>query len=346
MRDGRLRYAVEVAASGEEVRVAAGTYSGTSAVEVELPGGVLVSFTQVVFIDKSVTVRGGYTPSDWTTSDPEANPTVIDALGAGRCVTVVGGGSEVVTLEGLRLQGGDYTGLGNPEGVSNEACSAFEADCGGGLYVNRAGVHLVDSVVSGNVASTTSPGEGGGIYLWRAGESSIESTVVTGNGATQGGGGLAVRRQYFPLTIRDSTFISNTAGWGGGIGLLTNIEALVRVEDTQLVGNSAESEWGGGMYARLTANGEILRMERVRVEDNAAWGRGKGVHLDMAGAVTPQANLTNVLFAGNGRVAGSPEAPEDAVLGIGPGFTGMEVSLRHVTAAGNAVDSFLYMESS
>jgi len=41
-------------------------------------------------------------------------------------------------------------------------------------------------------------------------------------------------------------------------------------------------------------------------------------------------------------VAGAPIATEDAVLAVGPGFTSLDVTLAHVTAAENLVDSFLF----
>jgi hypothetical protein len=56
-----LQQAVNVATSGDEIRVATGIYTG-----VQARSGV----TQVVYIDKTVTVRGGYTTTDWTTPYP------------------------------------------------------------------------------------------------------------------------------------------------------------------------------------------------------------------------------------------------------------------------------------
>jgi hypothetical protein len=73
--------------AGDEIRVAGGTYTGVSARPAPAgylfppPGGVI---TQVVYISKTVTIRGGYTTTNWTASDPQANPTTIDAQGEGR----------------------------------------------------------------------------------------------------------------------------------------------------------------------------------------------------------------------------------------------------------------------
>ncbi|NIV34868.1 MAG: hypothetical protein GWN58_37060, partial [Anaerolineae bacterium] len=80
-----VQYAVDQAVPGEEVRVAAGTYTGISDL-----GGL----SQLVFLSKTLTVRGGYTTSNWTTPDPETNPTTLDAEGDGRVMVI----SDTITV--------------------------------------------------------------------------------------------------------------------------------------------------------------------------------------------------------------------------------------------------------
>ena len=70
-----VQAAVDAAAPGDEIRVAAGTYTGVSA---------RVGVTQAVYISKNIALKGGYTTANWTTSDPDANPTTLDAQGQGR----------------------------------------------------------------------------------------------------------------------------------------------------------------------------------------------------------------------------------------------------------------------
>lgn len=116
-----VQYAVDRAQWGEEVRVASGIYTGVNN---------YAGKAQVVYIEKDVTVRGGYTATNWTTPDPDANPTTLDAQGEGRVLFIRGDIS--ATVEGLRITGGDATGLGGER---------WGSDAGGGVYVYQAAEH-------------------------------------------------------------------------------------------------------------------------------------------------------------------------------------------------------------
>ena len=75
-----VQSAVNAAVAGDEIRVSAGTYTGVTS-----QGGL----SQAVYISKSITLRGGFTTSDWTSPDPEANPRQLDSQVLGRVVTVL-----------------------------------------------------------------------------------------------------------------------------------------------------------------------------------------------------------------------------------------------------------------
>ena len=83
--------AIDAASAGDEIRVAAGVYAG-----VISRGGT----TQAVYLDKSITLRGGYKLADWTL-DPASNPTTLDAQQSGRVLTISGDIAPVI--EGFRL---------------------------------------------------------------------------------------------------------------------------------------------------------------------------------------------------------------------------------------------------
>jgi len=159
-----LQYAVDLAgANDDEIRIAAGTYTGVS---------TRYGHTQLAYIrNKRVAIRGGFTTSNWTTPDPVANPTVLDAQGLGMVLYVsddTGGYGEVV-FEGLRITGGNAT-----DAVSGE-------ERGGG-------VHAVQTVHT---------------------RVTVDTCWVTGNTAETGAGGLDFWFSDFP-TVRDSVIENNT----------------------------------------------------------------------------------------------------------------------------------------
>jgi hypothetical protein len=106
-----VQYAVDQASTGDAVLIAAGVYTDVSSRVVDTS-----TVSQVVFISKTVVVRGGYSPGNWSASDPVANPTILDARGQGRVAVIVGPASP--TLENLFLTGGDGPAAGPDEAVA------------------------------------------------------------------------------------------------------------------------------------------------------------------------------------------------------------------------------------
>ena len=75
----------------QEIKVAQGAYGGTQGRPAPAgydspPASGLI--TQVVYISRPVTVRGGYTTTNWTVPDPWTQPTTLDAGGLGRPLVV------------------------------------------------------------------------------------------------------------------------------------------------------------------------------------------------------------------------------------------------------------------
>ncbi len=80
-----LAFAIRQAAAEDEIRAAAGTYTGAGAD----PACALL-FTAVLCVaDKPLTIRGGFSTTNWTSSDPVANPTIIDGQNRYRGVNIV-----------------------------------------------------------------------------------------------------------------------------------------------------------------------------------------------------------------------------------------------------------------
>jgi len=325
-----IQAAVDAAGSGDDIRVAAGTYTGAQ----DRTGTNTYHYKQVVFIDKSLTLRGGYHPTTWEGPNPAANPTIIDAGRDGRPVTVLGNGTQQVTLEGLVLQNGDYTGLGNGTGISNQVCANTEGDCGGGLFVRSSRIILRDSIVRNNIGTRTKTSHGGGIFFWEIlPDSRIENTRVTGNtlqGIQGYGGGVFVFYGASNLVIEHSTFAQNqTNGTGGGLYLYQN-SGPVRVEDCIISDNTAE-EYAGGLYLGVTFEGLAYQVERVALLNNHTVYDGAAIEIEKWGSSPSSIKMENILMAGN-TIAITSSTTGIFYIAGGSGAQ-MDVELNHLTFA-------------
>jgi len=237
-----VQTAVDNAGDGDVIKVATGTYN-----DIQARDGV----TQVVYISKSVTIRGGYTTDFVDPPDPEAHLTTLDAMGQGRVFYITGEVSP--TIEGLRIIGGDATGLGGGPGVYDGA--------GGGFYVASATATISNCAIYNNVAGGNGWGTGGGVYLWRS-PSHLTHNTIHGNVASEGtygtedqiageGGGVSVSESDAVLTgntIEWNTASSIDYGIGGGVYIEGG---NVTLRDNVVWHNTASASArgdGGGIY--------------------------------------------------------------------------------------------------
>jgi uncharacterized repeat protein (TIGR01451 family) len=273
-----IQAAVDQASAGDEIRIAAGTYS-----QLTVRHGV----TQVVYLSKTLTLRGGFTTTNWLDPDPAANPTRLDAAGEGRVVLV---SAEVsVRLEGLELTGGSAAGMGGYQPPYGGAL----IDAGGGVYVISATIILEGSRLFSNTAGyggglfvlngrptiseslivSNSAVAGGGLYLQGCRNSILAGDRVAGNEASgaeyeDGGGGLYLSGSDANLT--GMLISANAAAFAGG-GLYMS-GSTVTVVDSEVQGNGA-GEYGGGSYIR----GSALHCSQSTVAWNTSGGYGGGM---------------------------------------------------------------------
>jgi len=327
---GDIQSAVDAALPGDEIRVAAGTYSGASMAEVSGR-----TYYQVVLIQKSLTLAGGYTTGDWTTSDPEDNETIIDALGSGRGITVLGPGSPTVTIDGFTITGGDYEGLGNAADEANSECPRLGADCGGGLFAQLVTLHLRRSMVSGNTTGTASDSsDGAGAILWQTlPGTTVDHCQFFDNSAivADSRGGALMLYDTSDVTVSFSLLAGNTAANGGAIAIVQP-DGQVTIADSLFGGNRIYGE-GGAIYASLNSAPGVLRLERTGFEDNGGAGTEGGVLLvRKSGLATSRLELENVVFAYGHLDSPHLYAAAVEVLSGGP----LEISAKHVTWADQA----------
>ena len=291
-----VQHAVDRATSGEEIRVAGGTYTGVSA-----RNGV----TQTVYIDNEVTVRGGYNTSNWTASDPAANPSILDAQGLGRVLYITG--TIQPTIEGLHITGGDATGLGG---------DAWEGNAGGGVYVFGAGGTISDCVVYANRAGE-GYSSGGGLYLHES-TVTVRDSSISGNDAEHQGGGLFAFGGA--EDIQHNTFLSNTADYGGGLH--------VRSQDTVVVANTIRNNHASQNGGGISMGWSSAMVRDNLILDNSAAHRGGGLDMQSSPAL-----LTGNSIRGN-------EVVSDSGRGGGLRLVGSNATLINNVVAGNHCGGF------
>ncbi len=181
------------------------------------------SSRQHVYLTKTLALQGGYTPTNWDNPDPQANPTVLDALGLGRVFTVRGAIGP--TLDGFHIVGGAATDFGTFEGggidldgggvltVTNSIIANNRAYWGGGICAYGNVLVLSATQVLNNESC-----DGGGIWLRHVAAFSLCNSVVSGNRAFGDGGGIYVDGGLG--NIRKSAFVNNWSGGSGGGGVV------------------------------------------------------------------------------------------------------------------------------
>lgn len=225
-------------ASGDTIRVAAGTYTGTG--------------DQVLLIDKDVTFSGGWS------SDPAHNFTsfvgqsILDGQGARRALTIVNGA--IVSMDRFTFQNG-----------SDPVSSSTDESGGGGIENLGGDLTLTHSFVLNNSTRFgTGSGRGGGIHS--SGNLSITLSTIANNSAEGSGGGIYIRSGM--AKIIDSTIDGNQVGkveqtgaGGGGIynaGSLTLDRSTLK-SNKSLPGYDASGIFSGGtlVLTNSTLSGNI-----------------------------------------------------------------------------------------
>ncbi len=340
-----IQSAVDAAVNLAEIRVAGGTYTGTQTVEAQ-DGW---EYTQVVLIDrKSITVKGGYDGANWgATPDPLAFPSVIDAERSGRGITALGTSSQEVTLDGLTVTGGDYTGLGNAGGVANNSCLGRGYDCGGGMRVKNLKLIMRNMIVYDNIAGRTGQdrsSQGGGLdlHFLEAGSMILNSKIIsnTASGVFGYGGGLYVYDGE--LSINNSLIEQNMASNSGGGLMITYAEALVS-SGTSFNNNSAAST-GGAIFdqqAYCSSKNRSLLVKDGYLTENQALA-GAAIYLSHPNGSTGDcgATLTNLIMADNS--SGNNNIDEALIMVRNRDDT-FTLLMNHITAADNKVPTFLHL---
>jgi hypothetical protein len=285
-----VQEAVDTAVPDSEIWVATGVYTDVH----EYNGRY-----QVVYIDKSITIEGGYTIPFSDPPDPTLHMTTLDARDSGRVLFVTGDIS--VTITGLHLTGG-WSRMG---GFAKE-------EFGGGVYVEDATILLQNNVIAGNLNSPVDASYGGGIYL-TAVHATLRGNHIHNNfGIGQSyGGGLAAHQST--LVLQNNRIMSNTAGvqiegQAGGIrnaggGGVYAFASQVLIEENEIGHNVAlQTEdstlqggfgYGGGLLL-VNSSGRVAANSfhhNLATATDLSTGFGGGIHMEGSGSLELSDNL-------------------------------------------------------
>jgi hypothetical protein len=300
-----IQAAVDATQPGDVVKVAQGTYTDLH----HTPSLDTATFTatQIVAITKSITIRGGYSGTDWNLPDLEAHPTILDAGGQGRVMVIVGNGITPI-VEGLRLTGGDAAGLAGD--------IYWGYDVGGGVYAYRAAPKLKNNWVFSNTAQA-----GGGLFLHEdiiyEDSAYLEANQVLSNSASLRGGGLYLAGGRF--TVSGCHVARNrSTGNGGGLFLAGGSPTLV---GNVIADNEAEGTYGhgGGLYLH-NCDGTL---RQNRVTGNKAGGNGGGIEVYKREPLLE----ANILMANVARQGGGLSVDDSAARIVNQVIVGNQASL-------------------
>ncbi|MDX9955279.1 MAG: right-handed parallel beta-helix repeat-containing protein [Anaerolineae bacterium] len=320
-----VQAAVDAAPPGAELRLATGVYTG-----INTQGGK----AQVIYLAKNLTLRGGYTPTDWTTPDPAANVTTLDAQGLGRVAHITGNATQV-TLTGLHLILGSAIDLGGHEPAGGNE------DAGGNLYIDGATVTLQDCQIRAGVAAD--PGCGGGLYL-RNGVLTATRTRFEENTAGRGSGAYFVNAT---TRLVESTFYANHSPIAGGTGpALTVAGGAFTLSDSTVVANTAQQRF---LYSgALTVDANPFLIERSVISGTVANSgvylmgvgvlrdsviQGNAYHGVRVGQTASPTLITDITLLGNEIAHNGPgdsQATENAGLYVGLGNGAVTVQGNHI----------------
>ena len=175
---------------------------------------------------------------------------------------------------------GDGGGIYVADGVltlqNSSVLDNYAADYGGGIKTFGVGVHIDNSVISGN---SSARGDGGGLWvepffpLGRTAaaqpfEWSITGSTISDNTSAEDGGGLYMEGCCGFMEISTSTFSNNAAQDGAGI---YNAGGELELENTTISSNYAHFN-GGGIYNEGSTYLNHVTLYRNRADECCSGG--------------------------------------------------------------------------
>lgn len=305
-----IQYAVNQSSSGNFILVAQGVYTYNSQTDTCSTLNNVKPPSVICFVDKGLTILGGYSTANWSTANPSVNLTVIDGQSTYRGVAAIGylTATTYLDMEGFTIQNGRAQG----------PTSYDTSGIGGGMLVQHAIVTLKNMVFKNNKAigqDTASgaggPADGAGLRIEQspAGTTSLLQHVTFDNNQSFGGsgperGGVAFGALFIyksTVTVEDAIFTNNLAqagsSTGNGISGGLHADALggaIGIELSNII-----------TLRRLTITGNQIRGGNASQNGGGAFGAGILVEDTTLFTISDSYLANNTATAGNARTGGN-----------------------------------------
>ena len=283
-----LASAMEKAADGDKICVAAGTYTPITLI----PGGETEE-ERTFEIHSNFTIEGGY-PADAVTgavADPANNETILDGVGSAYHVVVVSAAKDntPAVLKNVTITGG-RTHTANQQTYRQAGENLVDVGVGGGLYIGKAKFVMENCKVIANAAALAA-----GCYISPNAEVTFRQCVFQNNSADSNGGGIW--NAGGTLYMYDSVVAQNTCGQqaagyysidSGGTITVSRIYNTLFLENDCTQKNEKRS--GGALYIR--AGSDAVFVNCTITGNKAGWGAAISGH----GTGQEAAKLSNTTF--------------------------------------------------
>jgi hypothetical protein len=323
-----LAYGVKRANANDLVLVAQGTYTFDAGTTPPIPCSDSGTTSAVLCVNgKNLTLVGGYSGSDWASSDPVRYPTIIDGQGAYRGASLQNG---TYNMKGFTIQNGRAQGANSGTDYQTQAY-------GGGLIATNSALTLRNMIFKNNLAKggdlnaeIGAPAVGGGLTIINYQPTTAYNLIDTvvfesnsakgGRGNQRGGNGIGGGLHVYNATVgfKNLTFRNNLAEGGptNGSGLVGGTYAdaqggaaaiyfgsvvtfeNITATDNQTLGGDAPNGSGGGAFggalyfehANTTISDAVLRGNLAE----GGTGNGGAGGLSEGGAI--QTDGTNIVL--------------------------------------------------
>lgn len=317
---GSLRGAIasaNAAAGADEIKFSGAGSSGT----IRLTTGEL-PITQ----NANLTITGP--GRDQLTISGDANNNSTADAADSRIFNVTSGSDATVSVSGLTLTRG-FAGTADPGGaitsdgtsgdatlrITDAAVTQSKAENGGGI-ASLGELIVTNTTISGNTATDS----GGGVAV-QEDDALLDRVTLTGNTAVDAGGGASAEGPSSGLDVRDSTVSGNSvtgpSGRGGGLSVQIG---LLKVQRSTVTTNT--SSQGGGISAYTGKYGSGVFDSTV--SGNTSTGAGGGVVLL---PIKYDAKISQSTVSGN-------QAPRGAGVIVGANLAGT-MTIERSTVRGN-----------